>query len=113
MTIPSRICTRFQRRELLRLGAAQVLGVKDVRQVGRELADLADGIVDQALKWAWEELLLRWGAAVGRVRSAGPSFAWWAWASTVAKSSTTARMSICCSSTTKKAKRALRAAAIQ
>ena len=39
---------RFQRRELLRLGAAQVLGVKDVRQVGRELADLADGIVDQA-----------------------------------------------------------------
>ncbi len=52
---------RFQRRELLRLGAAQVLGMKDVRQVGRELADLADGIVDQALKWAWEELLLRWG----------------------------------------------------
>ncbi len=52
---------RFQRRELLRLGAAQVLGVKDVRQVGRELADLADAIVDQALKWAWEELLPRWG----------------------------------------------------
>ena len=52
---------RFQRRELLRLGAAQVLEMKDVRQVGRELADLADGIVDQALKWAWEELLSRWG----------------------------------------------------
>lgn len=57
---------RFQQRELLRLGAAQVLGVKDVRQVGRELADLADGIVDQALTWAWEELLERWGRPLGK-----------------------------------------------
>ena len=57
---------RFQRRELLRLGAAQVLGVKDVRQIGRELADLADAIVDQALKWAWEELLPRWGRPLGQ-----------------------------------------------
>ncbi|MBI2504485.1 MAG: bifunctional [glutamate--ammonia ligase]-adenylyl-L-tyrosine phosphorylase/[glutamate--ammonia-ligase] adenylyltransferase [Candidatus Latescibacteria bacterium] len=56
---------RFQRRELLRIGAAEVLGLKPVVQVGRELADLADVVIECALEAAAEEL----GARYGRPRN--------------------------------------------
>ena len=41
---------RFQRRELLRIGTAEILGCKDVSQVGRELSDLADVTVAAVLE---------------------------------------------------------------
>ncbi len=52
---------RFQRRELLRIGAAEVLGLKPVAQIGRELADLADVVIECALDTAAEELDARHG----------------------------------------------------
>ncbi|MEW6750736.1 MAG: bifunctional [glutamate--ammonia ligase]-adenylyl-L-tyrosine phosphorylase/[glutamate--ammonia-ligase] adenylyltransferase [Candidatus Latescibacterota bacterium] len=52
---------RAQRRELLRIGAAQVLGCKDVRRVGRELADLADVVLEIVLEVATAELVERHG----------------------------------------------------
>ena len=52
---------RFQRRELLRIGTAEVLGCKDVDQVGRELADLADVTVAAALDNATQALRARHG----------------------------------------------------
>jgi glutamate-ammonia-ligase adenylyltransferase len=52
---------RFQRRELLRIGAAEVLGLKPVAQVGRELADLADVVIECALEAAADELSARCG----------------------------------------------------
>lgn len=56
---------RFQRRELLRIGAAEVLGLKPVAQIGRELADLADVVVECALETAVEELSPRYGRPRG------------------------------------------------
>ncbi|MBM3279968.1 MAG: hypothetical protein FJY95_18115 [Candidatus Handelsmanbacteria bacterium] len=56
---------RFQRRELLRLGAAEVLGLKPVAQVGRELSDLADVVIECALEAAAEELNARYGRPRG------------------------------------------------
>ena len=41
---------RFQRRELLRIGTAEILGCKEVSQVGRELSDLADATVAAVLE---------------------------------------------------------------
>ncbi|MSR83840.1 MAG: hypothetical protein EXS58_13120 [Candidatus Latescibacteria bacterium] len=55
------VLRRFQRRELLRIGAAEVLGLKPVAQVGRELADLADVVIECALEAATEELSVRYG----------------------------------------------------
>jgi glutamate-ammonia-ligase adenylyltransferase len=56
---------RFQRRELLRIGAAEVLGLKPVAQVGRELADLADAVIGYALETAAGELEARHGRPRG------------------------------------------------
>ena len=62
---------RVQQRELLRLGAAQILRQKEVDQIGRELADLADAVVQRLLDLAWRELLPRWGRPLdGRGRPA-------------------------------------------
>ena len=41
---------RFQRRELLRIGTAEILGCKEVSQTGRELSDLADVTVAAVLE---------------------------------------------------------------
>lgn len=40
---------RFHRRELLRIGTAEILGCKEVSQVGRELSELADVTVEAVL----------------------------------------------------------------
>ncbi len=47
---------RFQRRELLRIGTAQILGCKEVAQVGRELSDLADVTVAAVLERLTESM---------------------------------------------------------
>jgi len=52
---------RVQRRELLRIGAAEVLGLKEVAQIGRELADLADVVLEVVLEAAFGELVRRHG----------------------------------------------------
>ena len=52
---------RWQRRELLRLGAGEVLGLKDVAASGQELADLADIVVEQVLADCHRELSRRFG----------------------------------------------------
>ena len=52
---------RVQRRELLRLGTAEILGVKSVERIGRELADLADVVVEIVLAEARAEMVQRFG----------------------------------------------------
>ena len=52
---------RVQRRELLRIGATEILGTKDVAQIGRELADLADVILEIALELVTADLVKRYG----------------------------------------------------
>ncbi len=47
---------RFQRRELLRIGTSQILGCKEVAQVGRELSELADVTVAAVLERLTESM---------------------------------------------------------
>ena len=53
------VLRRAHRREVLRIGAAEILGTKPVAQIGRELADLADVVVELALETCqhalWED----------------------------------------------------------
>ena len=53
------VLRRVHRREFLRIGAAEILGTKPVAQIGRELADLADVVVELALETCqhalWQE----------------------------------------------------------
>ena len=49
------------RREWLRIGVAEVLGLKPVAQIGRELSDLADVVLEVVLDEAWGELTARFG----------------------------------------------------
>lgn len=50
---------RAHRRQVLRIGAAEILGTKPVARIGRELADLADVVVELAFELCqralWEE----------------------------------------------------------
>jgi len=52
---------RAQRRELLRIGAAEVLGTRKVEQTGRELSDLADAVLEIVLDLCLAELVARHG----------------------------------------------------
>lgn len=52
---------RIQRRELLRIGAAGILGTKEVAQIGRELAALADAVLEEVLDLEEAELIARYG----------------------------------------------------
>ena len=52
---------RAQRRELLRIGAAEILGVKSVEQIGRELSDLADAVLEIVLDLVMADLLESYG----------------------------------------------------
>lgn len=52
---------RAQRRQLLRLGAGDLLGLKDVSQVGGELSDLADVILELALEVVLDGLVRQYG----------------------------------------------------
>ena len=45
-----RYCGGCTGREILRIGAAEILGTKPVAEIGRELADLADVVVELALE---------------------------------------------------------------
>ena len=47
---------RVHRREFLRIGAAEILGTKPVAQIGRELADLADVVVELVLETCQHDL---------------------------------------------------------
>ena len=53
------VLRRVHRREFLRIGAAEILGTKPVAEIGRELADLADVVVELALETCqhalWQE----------------------------------------------------------
>ena len=53
------VLRRVHRREFLRIGAAEVLGTKPVAQIGKELADLADVVVELVLETCqhalWQE----------------------------------------------------------
>ena len=55
------ILLRAQRRELLRIGAAEILSLKSVDQIGLELADLADVVVDLVLREVSAEMVRRFG----------------------------------------------------
>ena len=52
---------RAQRRELLRIGAAEILSLKPVARIGRELADLADVVLEIALDVNMKELVAKYG----------------------------------------------------
>ena len=52
---------RAQRRELLRLGAVEILGARDVEEVGRELSNLADAVLKVVLELAMAEMVGRYG----------------------------------------------------
>jgi len=52
-----RALRRIHRRELLRIGAGDVLGFKEVAQIGRELSDLADVVLEAALVAAYDGLV--------------------------------------------------------
>ena len=52
---------RSQRRELLRIGAAEILGLRQVEEAGRELANLADVVLEIVLDVATKELVDRHG----------------------------------------------------
>ncbi len=52
---------RWQRGELLRIGAGEILNLKDVAVTGQELADLADIIVELVVVTCQEELAQRYG----------------------------------------------------
>ena len=52
---------RAQRRELLRIGAAEILGLKSVEQTGRELAELADVVLELTLETCVESLIEKLG----------------------------------------------------
>lgn len=56
---------RAQRRELLRLGAAEVLGRQSVIRTGRELSALADAVLAIALELVQGELVARYGRPRG------------------------------------------------
>ena len=53
------VLRRVHRREFLRIGAAEVLGTKPVAQIGKELSDLADVVVELVLETCqhalWQE----------------------------------------------------------
>ena len=53
------VLRRVHRREFLRIGAAEILGTKPVVQIGKELADLADVVVELVLETCqhalWQE----------------------------------------------------------
>ena len=55
------ILRRTQRRELLRIGAAEILETKDVIQIGRELATLADAVLEVVVDLEESELISRYG----------------------------------------------------
>lgn len=44
------VLARFHQREMLRLGAVDLLGLADVPEITRELSDVADVLMDEALK---------------------------------------------------------------
>src|SRR5205823_13676196 len=44
------VVRRFRRRELLRIGAADLCGMTDLRQTTEQLSSLADAVVDQCLR---------------------------------------------------------------
>ena len=50
------VLRRAHRREVLRIGAAELLGTKPVAQIGRELADLADVVVELTLEICQRDL---------------------------------------------------------
>ena len=52
---------RAQRRELLRLGASEILGLKDVARIGAELAWLADFVLETVLETLTRQLEERYG----------------------------------------------------
>lgn len=52
---------RAQRRELLRLGASEILGLKDVARIGAELAWLADFVLETVLETVTRQLEERYG----------------------------------------------------
>ncbi|MBI4418950.1 MAG: hypothetical protein HY563_09235, partial [Ignavibacteriales bacterium] len=56
---------RFHRREILRIGARDILKEADVVTVTRELSGLAASIVEAVLEIGWRDLCARTGAAFG------------------------------------------------
>lgn len=50
------VLRRMHRREILRIGTAEILGTKPVAQIGKELADLADVVVELALETCQRDL---------------------------------------------------------
>lgn len=52
---------RIKRRELLRIGARDILQLSDVEEVSRETSDLAQALISAAAQMAWEETAARFG----------------------------------------------------
>ncbi len=55
------VLRRAQGRELLRLGAAEILGAMAVEEIGRELANLADVVLKMVLEQAMAEMVGHYG----------------------------------------------------
>ncbi len=56
-----RALRRWQRGELLRIGAGEILNLKDVAVTGQELADLADIIIELVVETCQRELVQKYG----------------------------------------------------
>ena len=92
---------RLQRREMLRVAARDLFGMLDrgtLTTTTAQLSDLADAIVDAALRIATAEQTARGGRWRGASRSSG-------WGSSEAPTSTTARTSTSSTSTTRRTMR--------
>ena len=78
------VLRRVHRREILRIGAAEILGTKPVAQIGKELAELADVVVELALEACqcalWQEHGCPLSAGARRASSSS------AWANTAGRS---------------------------
>ena len=55
---------RLMRRELLRIGTADLVGGRPIHRVADELSDLADACLDRVIEEAWQTLVERFGKPV-------------------------------------------------
>ena len=55
---------RLMRRELLRIGTADLVGGRPIHRVADELSDLADACLDRAIEEAWQALVERFGKPI-------------------------------------------------
>ncbi len=94
---------RVKKRQMLRIGARDLLGLADVKQLTFELSGLADGLLEMTSRLGQEKL--------GPPRPAAVSWCW-AWENWGVRNSTTTRMWTCFFSTSLTVRRIKKRAAV-